>query len=129
MASVDNEFVLTFAELLSPLGNIQAKRMFGGFGLYCNGLFFAIIFDDVAYFKGDAQTSETYEAMGMEPFLVPSGRAHLSYFEVPGEWFDDTDQLMKFAHMALGAAHRAEAAKGAKTRNRNPVRQKQKTTE
>lgn len=123
MASVDNEFVLTFTELLTPLGNIRVNRMFGAFGLYCDGVFFAIIDDEVAYLKGDAQTLEAYEEMGMEPFVVPSGRAQtLSYYAVPGEWFDDVDQLMTYAHMALGAAHRAQAARAAKASKKKPVR-------
>ena len=115
MASVDNEFVLTFAEILAPLGMIRIKRMFGGFGLYCDGVFFAIVADDVAYLKGDEQTRKAYDDMGMAPFVVPSGRAQtLSYFEVPGEWIEDGDQLMAVAHMALGAAHRARAIKDAR---------------
>ncbi len=127
MASVDNEFVLTFAEILAPLGAIRIKRMFGGFGLYCDGVFFAIVADDVAYLKGDEQTRKAYDDMGMAPFVVPSGRAQtLSYFEVPGEWIEDGDQMMTFAHMALGAAHRARAIKDGraqrppKTAKRNP---------
>ena len=113
MASVDNEFVLTFAEILAPLGAIRIKRMFGGFGLYCDGVFFAIVADDVAYLKGDEQTRKAYDDMGMAPFVVPSGRAQtLSYFEVPGEWLDNEEQLLEFATLALGAARRSQAQKG-----------------
>lgn len=112
MASVDNEFVLMVAELLAPLGVIRPKRMFGGFGLYCDGMFFAIIYDDVLYLKGDTQTKDRFDARGMSPFAVPSGRPMtLSYFEVPGDWLDDEDQLLEFAKLALGAAYRAQAAK------------------
>lgn len=115
MASVDNEFVLTVSELLAPLGHIRPKRMFGGFGLYCDGVFFAIIADDVLYLKGDVQTRDTYDAMEMAPFVVSSGRAQtLSYFEVPGDWLEGEDQLIEFAHMALGAANRAQALKDTK---------------
>jgi DNA transformation protein len=112
MASVDSEFVLLVSELLAPLGHIRTRRMFGAFGLYCDGAFFAIISDDVLYLKGDAQTKDRFDEMGMTPFAVPSGRPMtLSYFEVPGEWLDDEEQLLEFAHMALGAAHRAGAQK------------------
>jgi|TARA_R110000803_G_scaffold37777_2_gene81515 DNA transformation protein len=115
MASVDNEFVLTVAELLAPLGHIRPNRMFGGFGLYCDGVFFAIIADDVLYLKGDAQTRATYDDIGMARFAVPSGRAMtLSYFEVPGEWIENPEPLIEVAHMALGAANRAQAIKDTK---------------
>lgn len=116
MASVDNEFVLTVSELLASLGHIRPKRMFGGFGLYCDGVFFAIIADDVLYLKGDEQTKKAYDAMGMAPFVVPSGRSQtLSYFEAPGEWLDDGGELIVFAHMALGAANRAKRLKDSKS--------------
>lgn len=119
MALADNEFVQMVSELLSPLGNIRPNRMFGAFGLYCDGVFFAIIDDDVLYLKGDEQTAGAYDAQGMAPFCVPSGRPMtLSYFEVPGDWLDEPDQLMEFAHMALGAAHRAAAEKVAKAKHK-----------
>ncbi|MBX2830055.1 MAG: TfoX/Sxy family protein [Rhodospirillales bacterium] len=119
MASVDNAFVLTVSEFLAPLGQIRPRRMFGGFGLYCDGVFFAIISDDVLYLKGDEQIKAAYDANGMTPFVVSSGRAQtLSYFEVPGEWLDDPDQLMAFGLIALGAARRAQAIKDAKKHNR-----------
>jgi len=112
MVSVDSEFVLLMSELLAPLGQIRPRRMFGAVGLYCDGAFFAIISDDVLYLKGDAQTKDRFDAMAMKPFAVPSGRPMtLSYFEVPGEWLDEEEQLLEFAHMALGAAHRAGTQK------------------
>ncbi|NIY76257.1 TfoX/Sxy family protein [Thalassospira sp. HF15] len=113
MASVDNEFVLMVTELLSPLGTIRPRRMFGGFGLYCDGMFFALVFDDVLYLKGDEQTQATYDKIGMARFVVPSQKAPhtIAYFEAPGEWLDDQDRLLEFAQMAFGAALRAQAAK------------------
>jgi len=78
-----------------------------------------IIADDVLYLKGDEYTKEAYGANGMAPFIVPSGRAQtLSYFEVPGEWLDDPDQLMAFGLIALGAANRAQVIKDVKKNNR-----------
>ena len=127
MASVDNEFVLTVAELLAPLGHIRPNRMFGCFGLYCDGVFFAIITDDVLYLKGDAQTRATYDDIGMARFTVPSGRAMtLSYFEVPGEWIENPEPLIEIAHMALGAANRAQEMKDTKKKKRKPGKASQK---
>ncbi|QPO10666.1 MULTISPECIES: TfoX/Sxy family protein [unclassified Thalassospira] len=113
MASVDSEFVMLVSELLAPLGHIRPRRMFGAVGLYCDGAFFAIISDDVLYLKGDAQTKDRFDAMEMQPFAVPSGRpVTLSYFEVPGEWLDNEEQILEFATLALGAARRSQAQKG-----------------
>jgi DNA transformation protein len=36
-------------QLLGAAGRSVARRMFGGFGLYCDGVMFALIADDVLY--------------------------------------------------------------------------------
>jgi len=39
-------------ELLGAAGRVAARRMFGGYGLYCDGVMFALIADDVPYDDG-----------------------------------------------------------------------------
>ena len=46
-------FVVHLIELHRGLGLVEARRMFGGHGIYCDGLFIAIILDSVLYFKAD----------------------------------------------------------------------------
>ena len=67
------EFAITLVELLAALGAVTAKRMFGGFGLYLDGLMFALIADDVLYVKADAANRAAFEARAMPPFST-SGR-------------------------------------------------------
>ena len=56
-------------ELLAPLGAVRARRMFGGHGLYCDDLFFALIASDRLYLKADAQSQPAFEGAGCEPFV------------------------------------------------------------
>ena len=63
------EFADYLVELLAPLGPVTAKRMFGGFGLYLDGLMFAIIVDDSLYLKADAENRATFAARDMAPFV------------------------------------------------------------
>ena len=49
-----SEFVEFVLELLAPLGNVRARAMFGGYGIYRGEIMFAIITDDRMYFKADA---------------------------------------------------------------------------
>jgi hypothetical protein len=50
---VSNEYLQFVQDQLAGLGEITVKRMFGGAGLYLDGTFFAIVADDVLYFKVD----------------------------------------------------------------------------
>lgn len=51
--STDSSFVEYILELLTPLGYIRAKKMFGEYGLYCDEVFFAMICDGILYFQID----------------------------------------------------------------------------
>ncbi|MEK7716517.1 MAG: TfoX/Sxy family protein, partial [Pseudomonadota bacterium] len=51
-----SEFVEFVLELLTPIGAVRARAMFGGFGIYRGDTFFAIIVDDKLYFKADNVT-------------------------------------------------------------------------
>ena len=55
-------------DLLAPLGPVTARRMFGGFGIYLDGVMFALIADDILYLKVDDRTRPDYEAAGSAPF-------------------------------------------------------------
>ena len=106
------EFVL---DLLAPVGGVSARRMFGGVGLFRNGVMFALIDDDTLYMKVDDHNRTGYQAAGMGPFTYRrEGReVALSYYEAPPELFDDADLLCDWARSAHQAAVRAPA-KGAK---------------
>ena len=58
------ELVVHACELFAPLGSIRTRAMFGGWGFYCDDLFFAIIADETLYLKADAETAARFEAAG-----------------------------------------------------------------
>ncbi len=62
-------------DLLAPLGPVAARPMFGGFGIYLDGVMFALIADDTLYLKVDEGTRPDYEAAGSAPFRPrPKGK-------------------------------------------------------
>jgi DNA transformation protein len=79
--------------------------MFGGVGLYLEGVFFGLIAGDVLYFKVDNSSKPDYTAAGMGPFR-PYGKGSyaMSYFAVPEVVLEDEDQLKAWAHKALEAS-------------------------
>jgi DNA transformation protein and related proteins len=70
------EFVDYVLEQLSPLGGVRAKRMFGGHGVYLEGLFFALVADDTLYLKALEDSAEllTWARRAIEAALRAAAR-------------------------------------------------------
>lgn len=103
------EFADFIVELLEPLGRIKARRMFGGFGLYLDGLMFALIADDTLYLKADADNRAAFAARAMPPFqYARQGKTvALSYHAAPPEALEEPDDLLALARLAFAAALRS----------------------
>ena len=109
-----SETVEYLVELMRPWGAVTAKSMFGGWGLYREGLFFAIVADDVLYLKTDDETRAAFEAEHLEPFVVLSRdgtSTAMSYRRAPDEALENPDEMARWAGLAYGAAVRAAARK------------------
>ena len=104
-----SEFLEFVTGQMAGLGAIASRRMFGGHGLYCDGLFIAIVTGGRLYFKADAQTQPAFEARGVRRFAYSArGRAvQLMYYEAPTEVFDDGQAMRDWGRLALQAAVRA----------------------
>ena len=112
--AVSSEFTDYLKELMAPLGPVTVRRMFGGAGLFADGLMFALIADDVLYLKADAASRALFEAEGLSPFVYTARgdkRAVMSYWQAPERIFDDPEEFVTWAREALSAAFRADAAK------------------
>jgi DNA transformation protein len=64
----EKEFVTYVVDLMQSLGPVRAKSMFGGHGIFLEGLMFGLIADSVLYFKVDQQTEMEFKARGLEAF-------------------------------------------------------------
>src|SRR3546814_17039759 len=82
-------------ELLAPLGEPEAKRMFGVRGVYLDGLMVALVADGRVYLKADAENLPEFEAAGSLPFAFRSKQRTItsSYWSVPGEGLDSSRSL------------------------------------
>jgi DNA transformation protein len=98
------------AELLSGLGSVRVRRMFGGHGIYLDDLFIAIVVGETLYLKTDAETAPRFEAAGCAPFTYTAKgdkRVSLSYRAVPAEAMDSPALMRPWAALAMEAAWRA----------------------
>lgn len=104
-----SEFLEFVIGQMAGLGQIKARAMFGGHGLYCNGLFIAIIADEQLYFKADARSQPRFEACGLQRFRYQArGKTvQLTYYAAPTEVYDDAQAMTEWGQLALAAAVRA----------------------
>jgi len=108
MANSD-DYIDYLVEQLSPLGSITARKMFGGHGIYCDGMMFGLIASDAFYIKVDAQTEPQFKAEGLDRFRYPKkegGDIAMSYRESPSAALDDQDILLDWARLGVEAALR-----------------------
>jgi DNA transformation protein len=115
------DFVL---EQLAPAGRVVPRAMFGGVGLYLDGLFFALIDDDTLYFKVDDTTRGRYERARSRPFCPFPDRPDraMAYWQVPAEVLEDPDELAIWAREALRVALAKRARRPARRRTAGRAR-------
>ncbi len=127
-----DDFTALCVELLSPLGPVRTRRMFGGQGVYLDGLFVAIIDEGQCFLKSDATTRERFVAAGCVPFCFTGKdgeRMETSYFRPPEEAMESPALMLPWGRLALEAALRAANAKAAKAaRPRKPAKAPAKKT-
>ncbi len=108
-------------ELLVPLGPVSARRMFGGVGLFQNGMMFGLIARDELFLKVGDGNRAAYEAAGQAPFSYATKHgSHTigSYWRCPPELLDDAETFQAWARQAVEAAAVATRAKPKAPRKR-----------
>jgi DNA transformation protein and related proteins len=102
---VSKEYLTYVLEQLSGLARVTSRRMFGGIGLYCDGVFFGLIDDDTLFFKVDDSNRGDYVSRGMAAFRPFKDKPGLSmaYFEVPADALEDRDELAAWARKSVAA--------------------------
>ena len=106
-------------DLMEALGPVRLRPMFGGHGLFRDGLMFALIAGDRLYFKVDDQTVGRFNELALQPLSFQSrGRTvSLRYHEAPAEAYENADAMVLWAREAMACAQRADLAKASKVRS------------
>ena len=102
------EFVRKTIADLSPLGEVTARPMFGGHGLFLNDKMFVLISKDVLYFKADDENRAEFEAAGMESY------GKMPYYQMPPAAINDPRRFENLSRGAVAAAARSDKSKGKK---------------
>ncbi|MBY0561801.1 TfoX/Sxy family protein [Hyphomicrobium sp.] len=105
--SANDEILEILKDALGRAGSVRGRRMFGGVGVYFDGIFFAIIDDGAIYLKTSDETRPRFAAEGSRAFsyMTKNGRAELhSYWLLPERLLDDTEDLRDWASASVAAA-------------------------
>jgi DNA transformation protein and related proteins len=106
----------SFAEFLrdqlAPLGGISTRRMFGKTGVFCDGVMIAMVTDDTLFLRVDEQSRAAFkEAEAYPPlnYRKKGATIDLAFWRAPDRLFDEPDELVTWARIALAAARRVAA--------------------
>ena len=109
-----SEFVDYIQEMLGNARPVSARAMFGGYGVYREGLMCALVADDTLYLKTDDANRGEFEQAGSEAFVFTAKdgtQTTMSYWQLPESALEDADELAHWMDSAMAAALRADAAK------------------
>ncbi len=95
---------------LAGIGDVVSRKMFGGVGLYCDGVFFGLIARDELYLKVDDSTRGVFVAEGSKPFKPYADRpVTMQYYAVPLSVLESAPELVRWAQRAIAVAGRGRS--------------------
>lgn len=108
-----SEFTDHLQEVFGQFGPVRARKMFGGHGIYHDGLMFALVANDTLYLKVDPDNRAWFDERNLPPFeYVKQGRTvKMSYHLAPEEIFDDPEMAAEWAGRSFEAALRGKRKK------------------
>ncbi len=96
---------------LSGMGDVRSRRMFGGWHISRDGVFFAAVHGERLYFKTSEASRKRYETMGMGPFRPRATVTLKSLYEVPIDILEDESELVAWAKEAVACQIAAQRMK------------------
>jgi DNA transformation protein len=108
-----DSFAEFLREQLTPLGRVTLRRMFGKTGVFCDGVMLGMVTDNTLYLRVDDGNRAAFEEARAFPPLSYEKKGEsidLSFWRAPERLFDETDELLHWARLALAAARRVKRA-------------------
>jgi len=109
-----SDFVDYLKDVFTEFGEVSAKRMFGGHGLYFEDAMFGLIADDMLYLKVDDQNIERFTQEDLPAFEYDKGQGKvvkMSFYLAPESIYDDPSDAADWARQSWEAARRAKKSK------------------
>lgn len=115
MVSTHNEFVNYVVELMATWAAVSARKMFGGYGLYREGMMFALIVEDELFFKTDTNNVAQFAKEDSHPFTYQSKTriVQMSYWSAPPAYLESPPEMSAWCQLAFAATLRNRDGKPA----------------
>jgi DNA transformation protein len=112
--SLSKSFLAHAQELLSSVSGLTTRPMFGGYGLYADGLIFGLLDDDAIYFKTDDESRPAFMAAKCRQWVYPSPKGPMptANYAPPPAALEDAEAMAKWAKLGIETARRAASRKG-----------------
>jgi len=110
--AITEGFLEYIVEQLRGAGTVTTRKMFGGAGVYIDGIITGLVADDILYLKVDDGNRGDFESQGMAPFQPFEDKPYsMSYYEVPPEVLEDPEELCMWAARSIEASLRSKSRK------------------
>jgi DNA transformation protein len=98
-----SQFITKVLQLLTPLGDVTFKRMFGGYGLFLDGAMFALVpKNEQLFLKADDVNKAAFIERGA------SSHGKMPYYAVPPETMNGWQEMEPWVRGAVAAANRGK---------------------
>ena len=97
---------------IANAGNVSAKKMFGEFGIYCDGRMVGVVCDDKLFIKS-TEAGRGFFKHPEEHSPYPGAKPHLL---VPGDRLDESDWLIELVRVSARALPEPVARRGTSRR-------------
>lgn len=93
-------------DCLDSFGQVTVRKMFGGHGVYLDGVIVGLIADDCFYLKASKTTQHEFEKIGSKPFeYARDGKAYkMSYWSVDEGMLESPEDLRFYVELAHQAS-------------------------
>lgn len=114
MAKQPSYVTYILEEALVDVPGLSARPMFGAYGMYKDGIFFAIIEDDELFFKVNDETVQAYIERNSRQFSYPMKNGEISkmnYWKVPDEILEDREEVVTWIETSVQVARQNKLKK------------------
>ena len=114
-----SEFIEYLKEVFEEFGPINVKRMFGGCGIYYNGVMFGLVMDDTLYLRADKTTEQCFLSKGLAQFEYTKGerKVKMPYYLAPEEALENPGEARRWGDLAYEVALRTQSQKKRRQKN------------
>ena len=94
--------------MMEPFGGVSSRAMFGGYGVYKDGVMFGLISEDTLYLKVDDFNRFEFERLKLGPFVYTKGKKPMtmSFHRAPDEALDNSEEMIRWIQLGFEAALR-----------------------